>query len=101
MGETITTCVITLHYHLRFCFGSEFQFLWMGETETANSITMSFLSPPALLVLEVDTQHYYLPPFHPQNVSLQAFTDFLDGVRDGTIPVSSLLLGYSLSQQLT
>ena len=62
----------------------------MGETETANSITMSFLTPPALIVLEVSTQHYFLPPFPPNNVSLQAFINFLDGVRDGTVPVSSL-----------
>ena len=64
----------------------------MGETETASSITMSFLTPPALVVLEVDSQHYYLPPFHPLNITLTAFSAFLDGVRDGTVPVSPLAL---------
>ncbi|XP_076448816.1 protein disulfide-isomerase TMX3-like [Babylonia areolata] len=67
-------------------YHGEFQFLWMMEMETMNSITMSFLVAPALLVLEVETHLFFLPPFHPQNVTTEAFTSFLDLVRNGSLP---------------
>ncbi|KAL8574590.1 hypothetical protein ACOMHN_061590 [Nucella lapillus] len=67
-------------------YHSEFQFLWMGEVETANTITLSFLTPPVMLVLQVDSQHYFLPTFHPLNTTHAAFTGFLDSVRHGTLP---------------
>ncbi|PVD20463.1 hypothetical protein C0Q70_18619 [Pomacea canaliculata] len=66
-------------------YHSEFQFLWMTDVETVNTITMSFLTPPVLLVLEVDPQYYYLPDLPASNITINTFMQFLDGIRNGTV----------------
>nr|KAG5703447.1 hypothetical protein BaRGS_022496 [Batillaria attramentaria] len=63
----------------------DFQFLWMSDPETVNSITMSFRGPPLLVVLQSETQQYYLPLVDPVNITTDTFTAFLDDVRDGKV----------------
>lgn len=59
----------------------------MTDVETVNTITMSFLTPPVLLVLEVDPQYYYLPDLPASNITINTFMQFLDGIRNGTVQV--------------
>jgi hypothetical protein len=49
--------------YVYYIFISRFQFLWMTDTETINSIIMSFTSAPVMIVLDPDTHYFYMPPF--------------------------------------
>ncbi|KAL8563644.1 hypothetical protein ACOMHN_055278 [Nucella lapillus] len=67
-------------------YHGEFQFVWMGEPEMAEAMTSSALTAPTLFVLQPATRQFYVPPFHPHNVSLLNFEHYLDGVRNGSVP---------------
>lgn len=45
-------------------FHAHFQFAWMDDPETMNTITMTTLKLPALVVFDTETQNYYLPEFN-------------------------------------
>ena len=74
-----------IHYY------SDFQFLWMDDPETVNSITMSFLTTPIVLVLNTQTHYYYFPTFDLKDITIETMSNFLKSVRDGKIQVRSIL----------
>ena len=61
---------------------SEFQFLWMNDVETVNTIMMAFLSPPTLVVYETSTQLYYLVPLNNGQL-VSRLDQFLERVISG------------------
>lgn len=65
----------------------DFQFLWMTDVETVNSITMAFLATPVILVLNTQTHYYYFPDFEVKDITIETMSDFLNRVRDGNIQV--------------
>ncbi|XP_076470868.1 protein disulfide-isomerase TMX3-like [Babylonia areolata] len=64
----------------------DFQFVWMAEPEMAESMTSKALSAPSLFVLQAATREFYIPPFHPYNVTLHSFEEYLDGITNGSVP---------------
>lgn len=68
-------------------FTRDFQFLWMTDVETVNSITMAFLATPVILVLNTQTHYYYFPDFEVKDITIETMSDFLNRVRDGNIQV--------------
>lgn len=56
---------------------SNFQFSWMGEKETADSITMTTMENPSVFVLDPVTQFYYFPPVPLEEMTRDDFHDFL------------------------
>ncbi len=61
----------------------------MGDPETTHTITMSRPDPPYLVVLEPDTQYYYLPPsgFEVMDLTLDDIMMFLDEILEEKSPV--------------
>ena len=59
----------------------------MGDNDSANQITMSYIDPPQIMVLDPQTQYYYWPPFGMEHASLQTLSEFLDSIINGTAPV--------------
>lgn len=55
----------------------------MTDAETINSITMSFLEAPNILVLDPETHMYYQPDWHMKDISVQILIDFLETVAEG------------------
>lgn len=68
-------------------FTRDFQFLWMTDVETVNSITMAFLATPVIIVLNTQTHYYYFPDFEVKEITIETMSDFLNRVRDGNIQV--------------
>ncbi|XP_071091730.1 protein disulfide-isomerase TMX3-like [Haliotis cracherodii] len=83
---------------------SKFQFLWMNDVDTANSITMSFLSTPSVFVLDPEKHMHYFPESTVTDFTVASFKQFLQDVEDGNIQGSGgtgffqrlLRLGYDL-----
>ncbi|XP_059140714.1 protein disulfide-isomerase TMX3-like [Physella acuta] len=63
-------------------FHSRFQFLFMLETETVNSIAMSFLPVPVLMVMDTTDHMYYMTPA-VENLTIATMGDFLIRVAEG------------------
>ena len=59
----------------------------MGDTESANSITMSEMTTPSLLVLNPETQFYYLPEQPVEEMTLDILEKFILDVKDEKIEV--------------
>ncbi|KAL4707707.1 hypothetical protein ACJJTC_014888 [Scirpophaga incertulas] len=62
-----------LHHH--------FQFGWMGSPELANSIAMSELTVPHLLVLNSTTSHHHIPDDDPVLMTPKDVLFFLEQIR--------------------
>ena len=62
--------------------------MWMGDSESANSITMSEVEIPSVLVLDPQTQFYYLPTFNLADMTQDEFIKYLHEVIDGKSEVS-------------
>ncbi|RZF39530.1 hypothetical protein LSTR_LSTR001051 [Laodelphax striatellus] len=73
-----------------------FQFGWIGSPELANSIAMTELPLPYLLVLNSTTNHHHLPDDEPHRLTPGAVQLFLESVRNQSAPVS-LQISTSLS----
>ncbi|KAL3859866.1 hypothetical protein ACJMK2_010055 [Sinanodonta woodiana] len=71
----------TLALKQRDKFHRDFQFLYMTDLETANSITVSFLDWPSVLVLDPLTHLYYIPQENVADITLDSFTAFLYDVK--------------------
>ncbi|CAD5117893.1 DgyrCDS6637 [Dimorphilus gyrociliatus] len=67
-------------------FHAHFQFAWMDDPETMNTITMTTLKLPALIVFDTETQYYYLPEFNLVDITYNSFSKFLNEIRDGSAP---------------
>lgn len=61
---------------------SRFQFGWMGSPELANSIAMSELTVPHLLVLNSTTSHHHIPDDDPVLMTPEAISLFLDQIHN-------------------
>lgn len=72
----------------RMRYHKYFQFGWVGSPELANSIAMSVLSLPHLIVVNSTTQHHHLPEDDPSQLTPQALIMFLDQVHNQSAPVS-------------
>ncbi|ESP01942.1 hypothetical protein LOTGIDRAFT_206090 [Lottia gigantea] len=66
-------------------YHQDFQFLWMPDEETANSITMSFLNIPSIVVLETASQLHYISDKNVTDLTEQSIQDFLDGIKVGKV----------------
>ncbi|CAG9561276.1 unnamed protein product [Danaus chrysippus] len=67
-----------LHHH--------FQFGWMGNPELANSIAMSELAVPYLIVLNSTTNHHHIPDDDPVLMTPEAVILFLEQIHEQTAP---------------
>lgn len=63
-----------------------FQFGWIGSPELANSIAMTELPLPYLLVLNSTTNHHHLPDDEPHRLTPGAVQLFLESVRNQSAP---------------
>ncbi|KAK3085762.1 hypothetical protein FSP39_008311 [Pinctada imbricata] len=57
----------------------------MDDPETVNSITMSFLATPVVVVLDVQTHFYYFPNFDLKDVTIETMSSFLLDVKSGKL----------------
>ncbi|XP_033754640.1 protein disulfide-isomerase TMX3-like [Pecten maximus] len=67
-------------------FHSGFQFLWMSDMETVNSIAMSFMKGPTLMLLNPTTHYYYIPSTPVHNFTIEQLMQYLEDVRDEKVP---------------
>ncbi|KAL1513223.1 hypothetical protein ABEB36_002659 [Hypothenemus hampei] len=70
----------------RDVYHKHFQFGWMGSPDFANSILMTRIKMPYLLVLNSTTFHHHLPDDDPSVMSVMAIEEFLEGVVNRTTP---------------
>ncbi|XP_014368865.2 protein disulfide-isomerase TMX3 [Papilio machaon] len=63
-----------------------FQFGWMGTPELANSIAMSDLTVPHLLVLNSTTSHHHIPDDDPVLMTPEAVVWFLEQIYNQQAP---------------
>ncbi|CAL1547990.1 unnamed protein product [Lymnaea stagnalis] len=54
----------------------------MTETETVNSIAMSFMSAPVFMVMDTHEHTYYMTP-GPENLTVITMADYLTSVAEG------------------
>ncbi|KAI0215290.1 Protein disulfide-isomerase TMX3 [Lamellibrachia satsuma] len=66
-------------------FHSHYQFLWMDETDTVSSITMLQIKAPSLLVLDPQTQYFYLCPRPANNMTVDELSTFLSDITENKI----------------
>lgn len=71
----------------RIRFHKRFQFGWVGNPELANSIAMSVLPLPHLIVVNSTTHHHHFPQDEPSQLTSQALVMFLDQVHNQSAPV--------------
>lgn len=64
-----------------------FQFGWVGSPDLANSIAMTVLPLPHLLVVNSSTHHHHLPQDDPSRLTPQALAGFLDSILNESAPV--------------
>lgn len=64
-----------------------FQFGWMGNTDVANSIVMTELTVPNLLVINSTTSHHHLPDDDPVLMTPEAVLIFLEQIHAQAAPV--------------
>lgn len=63
-----------------------FQFGWIGNPELANSIVMTELTTPHLLVLNTTTGHHHMPDDDPVLMTPEAVSIFLDQIHNQVAP---------------
>ncbi|XP_066992265.1 protein disulfide-isomerase TMX3 isoform X2 [Anabrus simplex] len=68
-------------------FHRHFQFGWIGSPELANSIAMSVLPLPHLIVLNTTTNHHHIPEDDPSQLTPEAVMVFLDRIRNQSAPM--------------
>ncbi|KAJ8898193.1 hypothetical protein PR048_003553 [Dryococelus australis] len=64
-----------------------FQFGWVGSPELANSIAMSHLPLPYLLVVNSTTNHHHVPDDDPSRMTPEAIILFLERIHNQSAPV--------------
>lgn len=70
------------------CNCSQFQFALVTDGEPLNSITMSNVELPALLVYDAKSQYYYIPEQEIKDFTLKEYRQFLLDIAQDKIPVS-------------
>lgn len=66
----------------------------MGSPELANSIAMTELPLPYLLVLNSTTNHHHLPDDEPHRLTPDAVQLFLESILNQSAPVSFMLFDF-------
>lgn len=72
----------------RDLYHKTFQFGWIGSPDLANSIAMTVLPLPYLLVLNSTTNHHHIPEDEPKELTAEAIDMFLQQIANDTAPVS-------------
>lgn len=72
----------------RDTYHKSFQFGWIGSPELANSIAMTVLPLPYLLVLNSTTNHHHIPEDEPSQLTSEAIDIFLQQISNQSAPVS-------------
>lgn len=72
----------------RDLYHKTFQFGWVGSPELANSIAMTVLPLPYLLVLNSTTNHHHIPEDEPKELTPEAIDMFLQQISNQSVPVS-------------
>ncbi|XP_063235483.1 LOW QUALITY PROTEIN: protein disulfide-isomerase TMX3 [Bacillus rossius redtenbacheri] len=67
-------------------FHKWFQFGWVGNPELANSIAMTHLSLPYLLVVNSTTNHHHVPDDDPGRMTSEAVVLFLERIHNQSAP---------------
>ncbi|ERL86794.1 protein disulfide-isomerase TMX3 [Dendroctonus ponderosae] len=70
----------------RSLYHEHFQFGWMGSPDLANSLLMTRVPLPFLLVLNSSTLHHHQPDEEPARMSAEQIEAFLDRVLNETSP---------------
>ena len=68
-------------------YHKNFQFGWTGQPDLANSIAMSVLPLPYLLVLNSTTNHHHIPEDEPAHLTEEALDLFLERIGNQTAVV--------------
>lgn len=68
-------------------YHKHFQFGWIGNPELANSIAMTVLPLPYLLVLNSTTNHHHIPEDEPVQLTEEALDVFLERIHNQSVPV--------------
>nr|CAD7411860.1 unnamed protein product [Timema poppensis] len=63
-----------------------FQFGWVGSPDLANSIAMTVLPLPHLLVVNSTTNHHHIPEDDPSQLTPEAITIFLEQIHNQSVP---------------
>lgn len=68
-------------------YHKNFQFGWVGNPDLANSIAMSTLPLPNLIVLNSTTNHHHMLDDEPMQLTAEILDVFLEGVQNQSVPV--------------
>lgn len=84
-----------INFYILRCFKyfSHFQFGWTGSPDLANSVAMSVLPLPSLIVINSTTNHHHMPSdqlLGTAGLTIEAVVQFLDSIVDESAPVSYL-----------
>ncbi|GLV33639.1 Thioredoxin-related transmembrane protein 3 [Carabus blaptoides fortunei] len=71
----------------RDTYHKSFQFGWIGSPELANSIAMTVLPLPYLLVLNSTTNHHHIPEDEPSQLTAEAIDVFLQQIYNQSAPI--------------
>lgn len=74
----------------RDIYHKSFQFGWVGSPDLANSIAMTVLPLPYLLVLNSTTNHHHIPEDEPKELTAEAIDIFLQQIYNESAPVRYL-----------
>ncbi|OWF52560.1 protein disulfide-isomerase TMX3-like [Mizuhopecten yessoensis] len=85
-SERIKDMVKVLATQHKDRFHSGFQFLWMSDMETVNSIAMAFMKGPVVMLLNPTTHYYYMPLTPIQDMAMEQLMQYLEDVRDEKVP---------------
>ncbi|CAI9716290.1 protein disulfide-isomerase TMX3-like [Octopus vulgaris] len=66
-------------------FHNQFQFAHLNDSEPLNSITMSTIEMPTLLVYDSESQYYYMPEKEVKDLTLAEYSQFLIDVSEGKV----------------
>lgn len=67
-------------------YHKNFQFGWIGSPDLANSIAMTVLPLPYLLVLNSTTNHHHIPEDEPGQLTIEAIDLFLEQIYNQSVP---------------
>lgn len=67
-------------------YHKHFQFGWIGSPDLANSIAMTVLPLPYLLVLNSTTNHHHIPEDEPSQLTAEALDIFLEQIYNQSAP---------------
>ncbi|XP_053594639.1 protein disulfide-isomerase TMX3 [Microplitis demolitor] len=67
-------------------YHDHFQFGWVANNELINSIAMTEMPSPSLIVINTRTNHHHIPDDEPGELTPQAIEMFLEHIRNDSAP---------------